>query len=69
MEKGLQRLQQGLELGQHRATARMILRLIERRFGPPDQALRARIEAADQDTLPAWYDRLLDGGSPEEVLH
>lgn len=47
----------------------VLLRLIERRFGPPDDRVRERIEQADPETLLRWSERILDAGSLDEVLH
>jgi hypothetical protein len=49
--------------------AKTLLRLIERKFGPPSDSVRQRIEAADEETLLGWFDRLLDAENVDEVLH
>jgi hypothetical protein len=47
----------------------MLLRLIERKFGPPSATVRHRITEADSETLLEWSERILDAGSLDEVLH
>jgi hypothetical protein len=64
---------QGKELGEQRGKqlgeAEMLLRLIERKFGPPSATVRHRITEADSETLLEWSERILDAGSLDEVLH
>ncbi len=55
--------------GEQRGEAKMLLRLIERKFGPPSEPLRARITQADPDTLLEWSERILEAQSLDEVLH
>lgn len=64
-----QGLQQGLQKGERRGEATMLLRLIERKFGPPSEPVRARINQADTETLRRWFDRGLAARSLDEVLH
>ena len=61
--------QRGLSLGEQRGSAAVLLRQIERPFGPPDEPLRTRIAAADADTLLIWSERILDTRTLDEVLH
>ncbi len=61
MEKGIE---QGLVMGE----AALLLRLLERRFGPLPAATRQRIAAADADTLLLFGDRVLDAQSLEDVF-
>jgi hypothetical protein len=60
---------QGEELGEQRGEAKMLLRQIERKFGPPSETVRHRITEADSETLLAWSERILDARSLDEVLH
>lgn len=70
IEQGIQEgIQQGLEQGTRHGEATMLLRLIERRFGPPSQPVRERINQADAQTLLHWSERILDAESLDEVLH
>ncbi len=62
-------IDQGRQLGEQRGEAKMLLRQIERKFGPPSEAVRNRITQADSDTLLHWSDRILEAGSLDEVLH
>ncbi len=58
-----------IEQGEQRGAAEMLLRLIERKFGPPSEPVRARITQADPDTLLDWSERILVAQSLDEVLH
>jgi len=60
--------QRGEERGKQLGQATTLLRLIERKFGPPSEPIRARIHAADSDTLLEWTDRILDARTLDEVL-
>ena len=61
-------LEEGTEIFREDTTRRNLLRLIERRFGPPDAAARARIDAADIPTLEAYMDRFVTATSVAEIL-
>jgi flagellar biosynthesis/type III secretory pathway protein FliH len=68
-EQGLEQgLEQGREQGLQQGAATMLLRQIERKFGPPDPAVRERVLAADAATLLAWADRILSADSLDAVL-
>jgi hypothetical protein len=74
IEKGIQQgiqigEERGEQRGEQRGAANLLLRLIERRFGPPDEATRERIRASDPDTLLNWSERILDAKTLDEVLH
>ncbi|WP_300971022.1 hypothetical protein [Thiocapsa sp.] len=60
---------QGKQLGEQRGEAKILLRLIERKFGPPSETVRHRITEADSETLLEWSDRILEARSLDEVLH
>ncbi|AUB84979.1 transposase [Candidatus Thiodictyon syntrophicum] len=47
----------------------MLLRQIDRKFGPPSETVRARISSADPDSLLRWSDRILTADSLDAVLH
>jgi hypothetical protein len=51
-----------------RREAELLLRMIERRFGPLSAADRARIQRADAGALLIWGDRLLSARSLAEVF-
>jgi predicted transposase YdaD len=59
---------EGRQEGRHEGVADILLRLIAAKFGPPDQAIRRRLETADTDTLLRWSERLLNAGSLDEVF-
>ncbi|WPL11545.1 Rpn family recombination-promoting nuclease/putative transposase [Thiorhodovibrio litoralis] len=65
--------QRGIQLGEQRGIqlgeAKTLLRLIERKFGPPSEPIRERITQADSDTLLMWFDRAIDARSLDDVLH
>ena len=70
MAESLQRgLQQGRQEGRQEGEARTMLRLLERRFGPIPDPVRARVAAADLDSLDRWLDRVLDAATLEAVFH
>jgi hypothetical protein len=61
-------LEQGLERGQHQATVSMLLKLLERDFGPVCESDRQRIEQATLEQLQAYVDRALSAERIEDVL-
>jgi hypothetical protein len=60
---------QGEQRGKQLGEAEMLLRQIERKFGPPSETVRHRITEADSETLLEWSDRILEARSLDEVLH
>ncbi|NEX17713.1 MAG: hypothetical protein C1943_14100 [Halochromatium sp.] len=65
-EKGIE---QGIEQGREQGKAELLLRQMERKFGPADVQLRQQIQEADAETLLEWSDRILTAESPEAVFH
>lgn len=63
-EGRLQGRQEGLQMGE----ATLLIRQLERRFGPLPEPYLERIEAADGETLLEWGDRVLSAGRLEEVF-
>jgi predicted transposase YdaD len=64
-QKGLQQgLQQGLQRGQVRALRKQL----ELRFGTLDQSVLQRLEAADEETLDRYVERVLTASSLDEVF-
>ena len=61
--------QEGRQEGQQEGVANVFLRLIERKFGPPSDSVRAQIARADPKTLLAWSERILTADTLEAVLH
>jgi hypothetical protein len=58
-----------IEQGQRQGEATAVLRLIERKFGPPSESVREQVLAADSETLLEWLDRILVADSVDAVLH
>lgn len=63
-----QGLEEGLEQGRQQGEARVLINLLEAKFGQLTSEQRRRIEEADTETLLAWSGRVLTGESVEEVL-
>lgn len=73
MQKGFERgiekgIQQGRQEGRQEGEASLLLRLMERRFGSVDAAIRHSLLNADAETLLRWGDKVLSAASAEEVL-
>lgn len=67
LEKGMKR---GLEQGIERGTQNTLLRLGRKRFGPPSEALEARVRSInDLARLEALTERILEVPSWEELLN
>ena len=47
----------GEELGEAKGEAKVLVKLLQRRFGPLSESMLARIGSADLDTLDSWVDR------------
>jgi hypothetical protein len=54
--------------GEARGQAKMLLTLMERRFGPLSEDQRTRILSADGATVTAWANRLFDANSVDDLL-
>jgi len=61
--------QKGQQDGWQKGEAAVLLRQMERKFGPPGEAVRQRIAQADPETLLRWSERILTADSLEAVLH
>jgi predicted transposase YdaD len=61
--------EQGMEQGERQGEAKLLLRQMERKFGPTDAQLRQQIQEADAETLLEWSDRILTAETPEGVFH
>jgi hypothetical protein len=73
IQKGLQQgLEQGREEGRQEGRkegeAAILLRQISLKFGPPSEHVRARIEAADADTLLDWSARILAAERVDDIF-
>ena len=65
IEKGIEKgLEQGIEQGE----AEVLLRQLERKFGPLDQATIERVRGAGSEKLLLWAERILTAESLEEVF-
>jgi len=64
-----QGMEQGMELGERQGEAKLLLHLMERKFGPADARLRQQIQEADAETLLEWSERILTAETPEAVFH
>ena len=53
---------------QQKGEAKLLVRLLTRRFGELPAVVREQIAAADSDTLEQWGDLVLDARSLEEVF-
>jgi hypothetical protein len=60
---------QGEQRGKQLGEAEMLLRLIERKFGPLSEMVRERVTQADPDRLLEWSERILEARTLDEVLH
>lgn len=63
-EGRLEGRQEGIQEGE----ATLLLRQIQLKFGPPDSAVRQRIQTADADTLLRWSERILTATTLDEIL-
>jgi hypothetical protein len=48
--------------------AKLLLKQLGLRFGPPSEPIRARVEAATPDRLDTWAERLLKAATLDEVF-
>ena len=64
--------EEGLALGwaegERRGEVALLLRQLERKFGPLDELTRRRVEAADFDRLLAWGERFVIAESLDDVF-
>lgn len=56
------------ERGRQEGEAALLLRLVERRFGPVNATTQQQVMEADTDRLLKWGDRLLSAKSVEEIF-
>ena len=69
IRKGLEQgLEQGRQEGRQEGEAAILLRLLTLKFGPPAEAVRARIAAADADTLLEWSARILTAERVDDLF-
>jgi hypothetical protein len=60
--------ERGLQEGARQAEIRMLLRLLEQRFGPVPEVVRSRIAEAGVEDLETWLDRVVTAPSLGAVL-
>lgn len=63
-----QGLKEGLEQGQKQGQESLLLRQLERKFGPLDPKTRTRVRRADADRLLVWGERILTAERLEQVF-
>ena len=69
VEQGVQQgVQQGLQQGVQQGESAVLLRLLDRKFGPLNERSREQVAGADAETLLEWAERFVTAGSLEEVL-
>lgn len=60
--------EEGLRQGLQQGEAALLIRLLERKFGPLDASVRERVEASDADRLLLWGERILTAGRLVDVF-
>ncbi|NBC33931.1 MAG: DUF4351 domain-containing protein [Alphaproteobacteria bacterium] len=69
MAEGLTKgLAEGKAEGTREAQVHILLRQLERRFGPVPEGIRETVEAADRETLDRWLDRILDAPTRDALF-
>ncbi|MCP4662039.1 MAG: hypothetical protein GY856_42085, partial [bacterium] len=63
-----QGLMRGRAEGEAAGQADLLLRLVEQRFGPPDETLITRIRTATPEQILRWAERILTAESCEETF-
>jgi hypothetical protein len=58
----------GIEKGRQEGEATILERLLERRFGPLEAAIRARLRSAALEQLERWTENVLEAATLEEVF-
>lgn len=61
-------LSQGLLQGMVQGEARVLLKLLQLKFGAVEKNYREQIEHADADTLLAWSERVLDANRLDDIF-
>ena len=69
LDQGEQRgVQKGLQQGLRQGQLGLLADLLAERFGALDEAVQARLEQADEETLKRWGRNLLSARSMDEVF-
>lgn len=58
----------GLEMARNQGATSLILRLLERKFGPLQSEVTARVQAASKNELESWSERILDAATLGDVF-
>jgi predicted transposase YdaD len=61
-------LQEGRQIGRLEGESTLLERLLAKRFGPLDDDIRARLQAASSEQLETWAERLLDAANLSDVF-
>jgi hypothetical protein len=65
---GEQLIHQGKKEGRHERGHELLCKLLERRFGPLPASCLARLEAATEEDIDRWAERILDAKTLDEVF-
>jgi len=69
-EEGRQKgRQEGERKGERKGSARLLLHLLQMKFGELDEQTLSRVNSADAEQLLIWSERILDADSLEEVFN
>lgn len=69
LQEGLQKgLRKGLEEGTRQGEARVLLRQLQRKFGPLDSTVEKRVLSVEGDRILTWADRVLTAATLDEVF-
>ncbi len=69
IEKGIEQgMEQGEHLGVRKGEAKVLLALLQLKFGPVSDVVHAQIDQADADTLLKWSERILSATGIEQVF-
>ncbi len=60
--------QQGWERGRREGESMLLLRQLERRFGPLDEHTCQRVKSADAERLLEWGERFVDARTLQDVF-
>ena len=63
-----QGIEEGRQEGLQEGEAGLLLRLLERRFGPVDEVIRTWVRSADSQTLLIWGEQILTAQMIEKVF-
>jgi hypothetical protein len=61
--------EEGQRIGREEGERILLVRLLEKRFGPLSEERRRQLESADADSLLEWSERILTAETVDEVFH